>query len=83
MGIHVTSPLQSSFRDVKRSYRLVDALGDPHPVLDALYESHEAAWADALQWWQRQQEFHQDSIGIGIEVSTCDGNWRTIRYPCS
>jgi hypothetical protein len=68
---------------VPRSYRLVDAEGEPHPVLDDLYESHEAAWAEAQRWWQSQDHPSQEPIDIGVEVSTCNGDWRTIRYPCS
>lgn len=67
-----------------RAYRLVDAFGEPHPVLDDHYETQEAAWTEALQWWQSQQPpSSQGPVGIGVEVSTSDGNWRTIRHPCS
>lgn len=66
-----------------RAYRLVDARGEPHPVLDDLYESMEAAWAEAVDWWANQQHPARDPIGIGVEVSTSNGGWRTIRYPCS
>lgn len=66
-----------------RTYRLVDAEGEPHPILDDLYETHEAAWAEALQWWQSQEGCHSGPVGIGVEVSTTSGNWRTIRHPCS
>ncbi len=31
-----------------RRYRLVDLQGMPHPVLDDLYDSLEAAWSEAL-----------------------------------
>jgi hypothetical protein len=68
---------------VPRAYRLVDTEGEPHPVLDDLYESHELAWAEALRWWQSQDHTSQEPIGIGVEVSTSNGDWRTIRYPCS
>lgn len=66
-----------------RAYRLVDAQGEPHPILDDLYDSHEAAWAEALHWWQVQDHSKQEPIGIGVEVSTANGEWRTIRYPCA
>ena len=35
-----------------RYYRLVDRQGAPHPVLDDLYESLDAAWTEAMGWWQ-------------------------------
>jgi hypothetical protein len=68
---------------VPRVYRLVDAQGNPHPVLDDLFETHEAAWAEAVRWWHVQDASSQDAIGIGVEVSTSNGEWRTIRHPCS
>lgn len=68
---------------VKRVYRLVDGQGNPHPVLDDHYETHEAAWAEAVCWWHLQNPSSQDAIGIGVEVSTANGGWRTIRLPCS
>lgn len=65
-----------------RCYRLVDEQGAPHPVLDDLYESLEAAWTEALSWW-REAAAGQEPIGIGVEVSTASGDWRTLRHPCS
>ena len=32
-----------------RIYRLVDRQGAPHPVLDDLYESLDAAWSEAIR----------------------------------
>lgn len=83
----VSSSLASSLRfspaasNFWRAYRLVDEQGEPHPVLDDLYDSHEAAWAEALNWWHQQPHPSQQPIGIGIEVSTSNGGWRTIRHP--
>jgi hypothetical protein len=68
---------------VPRVYRLVDAQGNPHPVLDDLFETHESAWAEAARWWHLQDSSCQEAIGIGVEVSTSNGEWRTIRHPCS
>jgi hypothetical protein len=68
---------------VKRVYRLVDGQGNLHPILDDHYETHEAAWAEAVCWWHLQNPSSQDAIGIGVEVSTANGEWRTIRHPCS
>jgi hypothetical protein len=74
------STLISSAHQV-RSYRLVDAQGRPHPVLDDLYDSQDSAWAEAVRWWNSQNQPSRDPIGIGVEVSTSNGDWRTIRYP--
>ena len=63
-----------------RQYRLVDHSGCPHPVLDDLYESLDAAWDEARGWWQEQFGGDQGPVGIGIEVSTGCGSWRTLRY---
>lgn len=64
-----------------RLYRLVDLQGEPHPVLDDLYESLDAAWNEALTWWHEQFGPAQGPVGIGVEVSTASGEWRTLRYP--
>lgn len=64
-----------------RLYRLVDQQGNPHPVLDDLYDSLETAWSEALSWWQEQVGGEQTVIGIGVEVSTGSGDWRTLRHP--
>ena len=64
-----------------RQYRLVDQQGEPHPVLDDLYETLEAAWTDALAWWQEQPGTVPDAMAIGVEVSTGCGDWRTLRHP--
>jgi len=68
-----------------RLYRLVDRQGEPHPVLDDLYDSLESAWAEALNWCQANTGLELASpacIGIGVEVSTPAGSWRTLRHPC-
>ncbi len=64
-----------------RLYRLVDAQGFPHPVLDDLYDSLEAAWADARTWWQSEAGGDPGPIDIAVEVSTGSGAWRTLRAP--
>jgi len=66
---------------VIRSYRLVDQYGSPHPVLDDLYDSLESAWSEATLWWQAQAPGGPEPVGIGVEVSTSTGNWRTVRHP--
>jgi hypothetical protein len=64
-----------------RLYRLVDQEGSPHPVLDDLYESLEAAWGEAMDWWQEQVGPQAGPVNIGVEVSTSSGTWRTLRHP--
>jgi hypothetical protein len=64
-----------------RHYRLVDQQGCPHPVLDDLYDSLDAAWDEARQWWREHVGSDREPVGIGIEVSTACGSWRTLRYP--
>ena len=66
-----------------RHYRLVDRHGAPHPVLDDLYESLDAAWEEAISWWHGQTEPSQGPMEIGVEVSTTSGSWRTLRHPGS
>lgn len=67
-----------------RLYRLVDRQGQPHPVLDDLYDSLESAWAEALHWSETSGAGDQSAtacIDIGVEVSTPAGLWRTLRHP--
>ncbi|MCS5705626.1 hypothetical protein NZK27_05410 [Synechococcus sp. FGCU-3] len=66
-----------------RQYRLVDREGAPHPVLDDLYESLDAAWSEAMSWWHQQFGTTTGPMEIGVEVSTQSGDWRTLRYPGS
>lgn len=65
-----------------RLYRLTDLSGNTHPVLDDLYESFEAAWLDALAWNERMGHNPSEPVAIGVEVSSPNGNWRTLQYPC-
>jgi len=64
---------------VSRRYRLIDGALQPHPQLDGLYESLEAALAEALAWCGSLTASQR--LAIGIEVSTSRGGWRTVRYP--
>lgn len=66
-----------------RQYRLVDREGAPHPVLDDLYESLDAAWSEAVTWWHDQFGSSAGPMEIGVEVSTVSGSWRTLRHPGS
>ena len=66
----------------RRLYRLAGLDGSPHPVLDAPYESIEAATTAAKDWCNGQGL--SCSIGqraIGVEVMTISGSWRTVGYP--
>ena len=64
-----------------RIYRLVDRQGAPHPVLDDLYESLDAAWSEAICWWNEHCGGSSGPVEIGVEVSTASGYWRTLRFP--
>ena len=68
-----------------RWYRLVDQQGRPHRELDEHFDSSEEAWTFATRWWQqRQPAGDQDRpVGLGLEVSTENGTWRTLRHPQS
>ena len=63
-----------------RTYRLIDALLQPHPQLDGLYDSLEEALRDAITWLEGQGA-EAAMAPIGLEVSTRFGEWRTIRLP--
>jgi hypothetical protein len=52
-------------------------------VLDDLYDSLDAAWTEAISWWQQHMGPGQEPVEIGVEVSTASGNWRTLRHPGS
>jgi hypothetical protein len=67
-------------RALSRRFRLVDDQGAPHPVLDDHYDTLEAAWAEALSWWQ-EVGVGSGPVAIGVEVSTASGSWRTVRHP--
>ncbi len=77
----VLRSLSAGAASATRRYRLVDQQGVPHPVLDDLYESLDAAWDEACLWWHEQFGSEHKPIGIGIEVSTGCGSWRTLRHP--
>ena len=63
-------------------YRLVALDGQPHPVLDAPYESIAAAEAVASRWCAGQgRSMSVVQRGIALEVQTRCGEWRTLGYP--
>lgn len=64
-----------------RAYRLVDALLEPHPHLDGLYDSIQEAFRDACEWLEGMGPVADVASTIGLEVRTPDGGWRTIRHP--
>ena len=63
-----------------RTYRLIDALFQPHPQLDGFYDSIEEALRDAITWLEGLGP-EAAMAPIGLEVSTHSGEWRTIRLP--
>lgn len=75
-----SAPGRSAPTVVPRVYRLVDRQGNPHPVLDDLYDTLEAAWSEAVSWWSEQRG-SAEPVEIGVEVSTASGSWRTLRHP--
>ena len=64
-------------------FRLVDGLGGCHREMDAHYDSFDDAWSDALHWWQERGGDLALPCGVGVEVSTRQGRWRTLRHPGS
>ena len=63
-------------------YRLTGLDGDPHHVLDAPYESIDAALTAASVWCNGQGlSCKIKDLGIGVEVLTGNGTWRTVCYP--
>ena len=69
-----------SAKDQTRAYRLIDAFLQPHPHLDGLYSSIEEAIGDAVGWLDGLEP-KASQASIGLEVSTNNGDWRTIRQP--
>jgi hypothetical protein len=71
-------------------YRLTSTTGEPHPVLDDLFESPDSAQEAALSWLLDQGLIDQAStpqeqrerlaLHVGLERSTPSGDWRTLRY---
>ena len=82
--------LHSGFPAAGRLYRLTDALGLPHPVLDEPFESREQALDAALEWLCQQglldphadphEQERQLALQVGLEMSTPSGDWRTLRH---
>tara|TARA_B100001250_G_C19280529_1_gene563074 strand:- start:91 stop:330 length:240 start_codon:yes stop_codon:yes gene_type:complete len=63
-------------------YRLTGLDGAPHPVLDAPYESIDAALLAARVWCNGQGlSCRIKDRGIGVEVLVGNGTWRTVCYP--
>ena len=68
----------------RKLYRLVGLDGTPHPVLDAPYETIEAALGAAQTWCDGQGlNSSLSQRAIGVEVMTHSGSWRTVRYPAN
>ena len=63
-------------------YRLTGLDGAPQHVLDAPYESIDAALLAARIWCNGQGLSCQiKDRGIGVEVLAGNGTWRTVCYP--
>ena len=66
----------------KNLYRLIGLDGTPHPVLDAPYETIEAAIVAAKVWCNGQGlSCTIENRGIGVQVLAANGTWRTVYYP--
>ena len=66
----------------KSIYRLIGLDGSPHKVLDAPYESIDAAISAARDWSNGQGlNSSLSDRSIGVEVMTLKGSWRTVCYP--
>ena len=63
-------------------YRLTGLDGAPHHVLDAPYESIDAAIVAAKSWCNGQgMSCKIKDRGIGVQVLAGNGTWRTVCYP--
>ena len=66
----------------KNHYRLIGLDGFPHHVLDAPYESIDAALKAANLWSAGQGlSCTIKDRGIGVQVLAGNGTWRTVCYP--
>lgn len=72
--------LPLSRQPATRAYRLIDTFLQPHPHLDGRYESIDEAIAEAIGWLDGLEP-DEGEASIGLEVSTSNGDWRTIRQP--
>ena len=65
-------------------YRLTGLDGFPHHVLDAPYESIDAALKAAKVWCTGQGlSCTIKDRGIGVQVLAGNGTWRTVCYPAN
>ena len=63
-------------------YRLTRLDGSPHHVLDAPYETIDAALKAAKVWCTGQGlSCTIKDKGIGVQVLAGNGTWRTVCYP--
>lgn len=83
-------PALPAFGPSQRVYRLTDGHGQPHPVLDELFDCLDAAHEAALEWIDQQRLLPAGAPAgerqvalcqhFGLEVSTPSGDWRTLRH---
>ena len=65
-------------------YRLTRLDGSPHHVLDAPYETIDAALKAAKIWCTGQGlSCTIKDRGIGVQVLVGNGTWRTVCYPAN
>ena len=65
-------------------YRLTQLDGSAHHVLDAPYETIEAALKAAKMWCTGQGlSCTIKDRGIGVQVLAGNGTWRTVCYPAN
>ena len=65
-------------------YRLTRLDGSPHHVLDAPYETIDAALKAAKIWCTGQGlSCTIKDRGIGVQVLTGNGTWRSVCYPAN
>ena len=65
-------------------YRLTRLDGSPHHVLDAPYETIDAALKAAKMWCTGQGlSCTIKDRGIGVQVLVDNGTWRTVCYPAN
>ena len=68
-------------RQAQTCHRLINGGCEPHFELDGPYSSLDEAIADAIAWLEPVVDPNDSAHGIGVDVATGDGIWRTCRPP--